>query len=184
MLTESPPSSQRLVIAIPAMAILVALGLERAVRLGWRLLVLPRAWERLALVLLIVALGAANLRYYFYDLSPMRRYGGENGQTATMMGTYLRDMEPGTTAYLFGAPRLYWSFGTMPFLAPATIGQDVVEPLTAPPTLDTGRPSVYLFLPERAAELAFVQQALPGGRVPEFRDPAGQLRFIAYEPGG
>ena len=64
------------------------------------------------------------------------------------------------------------------------VGQDVVEPLTAPPTLDAGRPSVYLFLPERAAELAFVQQALPGGRVLEFHDPAGQLRFIAYEPGG
>ncbi|MDX9830739.1 MAG: glycosyltransferase family 39 protein [Anaerolineae bacterium] len=184
MLTESPPSSQRLVIASPAVAILVALGMDRAVHLGWRLLVLPRAWERLALVLLIVALGAANLRYYFYDLSPLRHYGGDNGQTATMMGTYLRDVEPGTTAYLFGAPRLYWSFGTIPFLAPAILGQDVVEPLTAPPALDAGRPSVYLFLPERSAELAFVQQALPGGRVLELHDPAGQLRFIVYEPGG
>jgi hypothetical protein len=164
-------------------AILLALGLERAVRLAWRLLALPRAWERVALALLVVALGASNLRYYFAEYSPLRRYGGENGETATMMGRYLGDQEPGTTAYLFGAPRLYWSFGTMPFLAPDVIGRDVVELLTAPPVLDPGSPSVYLFLPERVAELAYVQQALPGGRVLEFRDPAGYLRFVAYEPG-
>jgi len=184
MLTESPPSSQRLVIAIPAVAILVALGLERTVHLGSHLLTLPRVWERVALVLLIVALGAANVRYYFLEFSPLRRYGGENGETATMMGNYLRDREAGTTVYLFGAPRLYWSFGTMPFLAPAAVGYDVVEPLTAPPTLDPSLPAVYLFLPERAGELAFVQQTLPGGRVVEFRDPAGRLRFVAYEHGG
>ncbi len=182
MLTESPPSSQRLVIAGPAVAILVAWGLERAVHLGGRILALPRAWERVALVLLIVSLGAANLRYYFYEFSPLRRYGGENGETATMMGSYLRQKEAGITAYLFGAPRLYWSFGTMPFLAPAVFGYDVVDPLTGPPNPAAG-PAVYLFLPERAAELAFVQQAQPGGRVVEFHDPAGRLRFVAYEPG-
>ncbi len=182
MLTESPPSSQRLVIASPAVAILVALGLERAVHLAWRLLELPRVWEKAALVLLVLALGAANVRYYFVELSPQHRYGGENGETATMMGRYLDDKEPGTTAYLFGAPRLYWSFGTMPFLAPGVIGHDVVESLKAPPTLDPGARAVFLFLPERAGELHLVQQALPGGRVLEFHDPAGNLRFVVYEP--
>jgi 4-amino-4-deoxy-L-arabinose transferase-like glycosyltransferase len=181
MLTESPPSSQRLVIASPAVAVLVALGLERVVRLGQRLLALPRAWERSALLLLILALGAANVRYYFLEFSPLRRYGGENGETATMMGSYLRRLEPGSTAYLFGAPRLYWSFGTMLFLAPAIAGRDVVEPLTAPPAMESEQTAVFLFLPERAGELEFVQQALPGGRVLEFHDPAGRLRFVVYE---
>ena len=48
MLTESPPSSQRLVIAIPAVALLVAIGLEQTVRLLQRLLGFRRDWENVA----------------------------------------------------------------------------------------------------------------------------------------
>jgi hypothetical protein len=104
-----------------------------------------------------------------------------------MIGHYLRDLDGGYHAYFFGAPRIYWGFGTMGFLAPGIPAQDVVEPLTAPPDFtlegsDYPR-AVFLFLPERAGELAWVQQAFPGGQVREFYDSAGELRFTAYEVG-
>ncbi len=47
MLTESPPSSQRLVMAIPAVCLLVAAGLEQTVGLARRLLARapsPKSW--------------------------------------------------------------------------------------------------------------------------------------------
>jgi hypothetical protein len=182
MLTESPPSSQRLVIAIPAVVLLVTFGLEQSIDLAWRLLRLDRKWKNIALGLLALALAVSSVRFYFAEFTPTRRYGSENGETATMIGHYLRELDGDYQAYFFGAPRIYWSFGTMSFLAPNVPGQDVEEPLTAPPTfVDTSRNAVFIFLPERAGELAWVQQAFPEGRLREFDDAGGRLRFVAYE---
>lgn len=183
MLTESPPSSQRLVIAIPAVALLVAIGLEQTVVLARRLLAPVRVrWENVALGLLIVALAASSVRFYFVEFTPSRRYGSANGETATMIGHYLHDLDGDYRAYFFGAPRIYWNFGTMPFLAPDVPGEDVLQPLSAPPDfVDRDQAAVFVFLPDRTGELAWVQQALPDGRQREFYDPAGQLRFTAYE---
>ncbi len=186
MLTESPPSSQRLVIAIPAVALLVAMGLEQTVVLA-RQLLQPRRkeWENLALTLLILVLAADSVRFYFVEFTPSRRYGSENGETATMIGHYLHDLDEvyeGYRVYFFGAPRIYWSFGTMPFLAPGVPGQDVIEPLDAPPDfVDEEQSAVFLFLPERVEELDWVRQIFPEGRRRDVQDVGGRLRFTAYE---
>ena len=187
MLTESPPSSQRLVIAIPAVALLVAFGLDHTVRLICRLLDIGRTRENLALGVLITLLAMSSTYFYFVEFTPTRRYGSANGETATMMGHYLGELEGEPQAYLFGAPSIYWKFGTMPFMAPRVQGIDVVEPLDGPPDFaagiaDTaGRGPVFLFIPERSGELVWVQQAFPGGKLREFNDRAGRLRFVAYE---
>ncbi len=187
MLTESPPSSQRLVIAIPAVALLVTLGLEQAVRLFCRLLKIGRTQENVVLGALITILAMSSVYFYFVEFTPTRRYGSANGETATMIGHYLRDLEGDYEAYLFGAPRIFWRFGTMAFMAPEVPGEDVIEPLEGPPDFvdeaagTARRATVFLFLPERSAELTWVQQALPGGKVREFYDNSGELQFIAYQ---
>jgi hypothetical protein len=184
MLTESPPSSQRLVIAIPAVALLVAIGLEQVVCLARRVLDLDRRWGDLALGLLVLAVALGNVRFYFVDYSPSRRYGSENGETATMIGHYLQELGESERVYLFGAPSIYWKFGTMSFLAPDVVGQDVVEPLDAPPDFaDGGDRAVFIFLPGRKGDLAWVEQAFPDGRIREVLDTKGRLRFTAYEIG-
>jgi asparagine N-glycosylation enzyme membrane subunit Stt3 len=182
MLTESPPSSQRLVITIPAVALLVAFGLTATTDLFWRLLALRRTWQNAALGLLVVGLVAGSVQYYFGVFTPSRRYGSENGQTATMIGYYLRELDEDAEVYLFGAPRIYWSFGTMTFLAPGVQGQDVTEPLAGPPeATDPSRNIAFIFLPERAGELSWVEQAFPHGDLKEFRDARGELRFVTYQ---
>jgi 4-amino-4-deoxy-L-arabinose transferase-like glycosyltransferase len=184
MLTESPPSSQRLVIAIPAVALLVAFGLSESVRLLCRLLDIGRRWENLVLGLLIALLAVSSIHFYFVEFTPSGRYGSENGETATMVGHYLRDQDRGTRVYWFGAPRIYWGFGTMGFLAPQVLGRDVVEPLSTPPDFAdeaaaaaAGRGVVFVLLPERVEELFWIQQAFPDGQVEEFYDAWGRLRF-------
>jgi hypothetical protein len=182
MLTESPPSSMRLVIAIPAVALLVAFGLEESVRLVCRSLSLDRPRENFALGVLIAILAVSSIHFYFVEYTPERRYGSENGETATMMGYYLHDLEVGSQAYFFGAPRIYWNYGPMSFLAPNVSGQDVVKTLDAPPDFPVGRyGAVFLFLPERSGELSWVQQAFPSGHLREFYGREGRLRFLAYE---
>jgi 4-amino-4-deoxy-L-arabinose transferase-like glycosyltransferase len=214
MLTESPPSSQRLVIAIPVVALLVAIGLEQTVRLAAHLLRAPRQGsdpepagstasrfsparflqanggsgrrgQNVVLGVLIAVLAAGSVHYYFDEYTPARRYGSQNGETATMIGHYLHGLNGGYEVYFFGAPRIYWSFGTMAFLAPQLSGHDVVEPLAAPPDfVDTGRRAIFIFLPERRDELALVQQAYPHGTLREFPDAEGMLRFITYQVPG
>jgi 4-amino-4-deoxy-L-arabinose transferase-like glycosyltransferase len=182
MLTESPPSSQRLVILIPAVALLVAFGLERSVCLAGRLLGSGRRWQSLAMGLLVAVLAVSSVRFYFVEYTPTRRYGSENGETATMMGYYLRDLDEETKAYLFGPPRIYYQFGTMPFLAPQVEGQNVVEPLSGPPDLElSDAGTLFLFLPERLGEMDWVKQAFPAGRVREFHDAGGKPRFTVYQ---
>lgn len=187
MLTVSPPSSQWLVIAIPAVALLVTFGLVESVGLLCRLQRYGRRWENLALGLLIALLAVSSIRFYFVEYAPSGRYGSENGETATMVGHYLRDLDQGTQVYWFGAPRIYWNFGSISFLAPQVTGRDVVDPLTASPEFAgeaaaaaVGRGVVFAFLPERVEDLSWVQQALPDGRVEEFYDTWGRLRFTAY----
>jgi 4-amino-4-deoxy-L-arabinose transferase-like glycosyltransferase len=183
MLTESPPSSQRLVMAIPAVALLVAMGTEQTVGLAARVLQPHvRSYENVALGLLVAAMGAGSIRFYFVDYSPSRVYGSAHAETGAMIGHYLQTLEGEYTAYFFGAPRIYWGFGTMAFLAPETPGVDVLEPLRAPPDfVDESRGALFIFLPERSGELAWVQEALPGGHLREFHDPGGRLRFLLYE---
>lgn len=124
----------------------------------------------------------SSIHYYFVEFTPSRRYGSENGETATMMGYYLRDLGGDVQVYLLGAPSIYWSFGTMGFLAPQASGQDIVDPLTTSPDLELwGQPAVFVLLPEREGELAWIRQSFPDGREQALRDSAGRLRFIAYE---
>jgi len=182
MLTESPPSSQRLLLAVPAMAIFVSTGLEQSVHLGHRLLGASRRWADLLLGLALFAIALGSIRFYFAEYLPSGRYGSENGETATMIGHYVAELDAGYRIYLFGWPRLGWGFGSMGFLAPQIEAQDVADPLVAPPDfVDTGRGAALIFLPERLGELDWVQAAFPAGTLREFHDSRGRLRFAAYE---
>lgn len=60
-------------------------------------------------------------------------------------------------------------------------GQDVRDPITAPPDWTLSGPTTFIFLPERQHELAWVQQRYPG-HAPIFRHGrAGVLLFVAYD---
>ncbi|MGQ9598066.1 MAG: ArnT family glycosyltransferase [Anaerolineae bacterium] len=182
MLTESPPSSQRLVIAIPAVVLLVGFGLEQSVDMSCSLLRLNPKRKQVPLILFGLILAVSSVRFYFVEFTPQRRYGGENGETATLIGHYLHRLQGNYRAYFLGAPRIYWNFGTMEFLAPEVSGQDVIEPLTAPPDfVGVDRQAIFILLPERAGELFWVQQTFPDGRIVELRDGRGRLRCILYE---
>jgi len=91
--------------------------------------------------------------------------------------------------YFFGAPRMYSDFGSIPFIAKDVRVQDVLEPLSGPPTfVDPNRKPVFVFLPERLGELERVKQAYPGGVeeqvhrvvIGEAPDEHWPLLFVAY----
>jgi len=189
MLTESPPSLQRLITtAVPA-AFFLCLGLVLAARGLWALF---RRGDGLALR---ATLGAATLIlatlsavYYFADYTPRQIYGSQNAVVATSMAEYARDhFNPTTRIVFFGPPRMYYGFGTIPYLlGPEQQGTDVTEPLQAPVGPDLASPGddvAFIFLPERVGELPLVQAVFPGGDLEQIPSPTGRdPLYIVYRP--
>ncbi|HLF26073.1 MAG TPA: glycosyltransferase family 39 protein [Anaerolineae bacterium] len=187
-LTESPPSSMRLItLALPAV-FFVGLAL---VKLGHILQHAWRSWtpQQLApygaAVVLIISWASA--KWYFSDFTPLRVYGTFNAVVATEMATYAHTkLGADWRMYFFGAPRMYHDFGTIPYIAPEVEATDVIDPLVAPPDASLVQPdknAAFIFLPERRAELQFVQQTFPGGaleEIPSFWEGDPNPLFIVY----
>ncbi len=184
-LTENPPSSQRLVGAAPALAILVAVGLVRLADLGrdlWSSMRLRPAWWNAALALVIGLLAARNLNLYFVEYIPTHIYGNPNAQAATALGYHLRNHPADRIVYFFGPPRIYFGFGSIGYLAPGAVGVDVHEPLTGPPGfVDPDHDALFVFLPERLSERTWVEQSHPGGTWQVIPDHLGQMMLALYE---
>jgi hypothetical protein len=138
-----------------------------------------------ALALAVLLLAIVSLRWYFVQYTPLLVYGNVNAVVATALGKYAHtELGPNTHIYFFGPPRMFYGFGTIPYLAPQVSGTDIAEPLTQPPGPDMVLPNkgaAFVFLPERRAELSLVQQAFPGGTLMEMPSPLGtEPLFIVY----
>jgi hypothetical protein len=180
-LSQDAPASQRYVIAVPFVAVLVALPLTRLV--GW----LQDYWPRfrravlVAAVLVLVWLSAADLRYYFFDVYDNYVLGGYNTYVATEIAQHLSDQEPPPRVFFFGFPRMgYFSLSTIPYLAADVQAEDILDPLTALPAWHITTPTEFIFLPERVAERQYVEQQFPGGTYREYRDEFNGLLFSVY----
>jgi 4-amino-4-deoxy-L-arabinose transferase-like glycosyltransferase len=184
-LSESTPTSQRYLFAAPAVAILVALPLVQSAQ--WLSKLWPR-WQRLlsvAMALVLVIAMAKDVAFYFGEYSANRRFGDLNTETATGVAFYLDAQGPGQQVYFFGPPRMgYFTHETIRFLAPDATGQDVNDPLTAPPDWQLVGPTVFVFLPERQPELQFVEQSYPGGSMTVVNARDGNPLFFAYKVEG
>lgn len=182
-LSQDPPASQRYILAIPLVAIVLAVPLGQAT--GW----LERLWpaqRRVVVALIAIVMAAivlADLRYYFVDVYKSYVLGGFNTETATEIAVYLREEEPNTQrAYFFGFPRMgYFSLSTIPYLAPHVNAQDVHEPLSEPPNWSINEPVLFIFLPERLDELEYVRASYPAGAYREFHSDRGQFLFAIYK---
>ncbi len=171
MMTENPPSSMRLVIVSPALALLVGLGLDWLIELGRRVLGGGRRlWQGVAGASLVVV-AVLNLTYYFAVYTPTRVYGNPTAEVGTELGRYLAQREDDAdcpnpcVVYFYGPPFMYWDFGTLRFLARGVEGFDVPprEEEEAAPVPDPDRGACFVFLPERLDELPGVRAQYPGG---------------------
>ncbi len=180
MLTDTTPSSQRLITtAVPTM-FFVAWAIEHVI-----VLIQQRFSMRLALsfgVTITLLLSVISLNIYFNEYSPKRIYGGEHAMIGTMLSDHLlNDLGPQPQLFFFGAPRMFAAIGTMRYLTPDIPRIDVFEPLTAPfnpGPLPGGSTLLFVFLPERASELQWVQQTFPIGQLQEIYSPLDPNRVL------
>lgn len=182
MLTESPPSSMRLVtLAVPvcffiALALWAWLGLARQV-------VGPLPAARL-LATAVALFGLISLNTYFVDFTPQRIAGGTRAEVATELASILNDMNPAHRVYFVGAPTMFAGFATLDYLAPGVAIEDILEPLAGPPSptlAPAGEKALFIFLPERINELALLRQTFPRGETHEIHSPVdGRVMATLY----
>jgi hypothetical protein len=184
VLTENPPSSMRMTVVAPALAIFTALGLDWLMRAFTfyvsRFTPHVSRFTFYALLFIIVAL---NLYYYFLIYTPTRVYGNPNAEVATELGRHLAQNENDAMVYFHAPPFMYWDFGTLRFLARDVEGVDV-PPVDEeePPLPDPGQSARFVFLPQRLDELEAVRARYPGGEATTTRSKAdGRLLYVLYE---
>jgi 4-amino-4-deoxy-L-arabinose transferase-like glycosyltransferase len=181
MLLADPPASQRLVILSPLVCLLAALGLDRLLSLAHNCFAVSRTLSTILLLVVLLAIGWGNVRYYFQVYTPGGYFLESNSELVDSAGRYLRNLDREISVFWAGAPRVYADAPTLLYLAPRARVQDVAEfhwglgeNLPCPP-------AVFVFVPERVAELEGWRGRCPGGSVVEFYGQDQTLLFVAYE---
>lgn len=168
VLTESPPSSMRLVtLSIPVCFFIV-------LALGQLFSLLRKTFTALPVNALmtigIISFAWISLSTYFLDFTPKHIAGGSHAEIATLTAPILKELSPHYRIFYVGAPWMYWAFSTNPFLVPNADAVDIVEPLIAPPDpglIPPGRGAVFVILQERITELNFILETFPQGKLHE-----------------
>ncbi len=182
-LSLSPPASQRYLLVVPAVAILVALPLVTVAE--WLAEAWP-AWRQAAtaaaLAVLAIA-GWSDLRFYFGQFATGPAFGDINTEAAQSLAVWLARQDDQPFVYFLGGRMGLHSHSNIAYLAPQTTGSDLPETVLAPSSLDVPRHTLFVVLPERETELNAIQSAYPGGRT--FRNYGrNEILFIGYEIGG
>ncbi len=200
VLLIEPPSSHRLVIITPALALLAAVGLVEIGRLLVNYVATPQLdadaeqpparqfnlanYLLPALLVLAVLFALNDVLFYFGRYRTQNSFADRNTEIADGVAHYLSDLGPGWTGYFYGPPSMYIGFPTIPFLATnfqADVNLfDVLTPEDKLPV--SSNPNlVFIFLPERATELPAVQAAYPGGTETAVSGHYADPLFIIYE---
>ncbi len=205
MLVIESPQSHRLVMATPALALLAAIALvtlgnlilsalqpasegNNPVDLATRQLSFSNwrgAATRASLILLALVLlfSLSDIFFYYGRFPTHNQFADTNTEVAYEMAQYLNDLDGEWTAYLYGPPVLYIDFPTLPYLlthfqAGANLFNVESPGAELAPAATANR--VFIFLPQREAELAEVQRDFPGGSRQSINGHYASPLFITY----
>jgi hypothetical protein len=183
VITENPPSSQRLLIVTPALAIAVGLGLEWIIDHAAGLSARLRPLSGAAAVLVLATISALNMHHYFWVYTPMRVYGNPTAEVTTVLGRYLASQDDDGMVFFHGAPTIYWDSGTLRFLCRDSDGVDVLSAQEdMAPRVDRSRYMRFVFLPARLEEMSgIVARYEPGTETRVASDVDGRLLYALYE---
>lgn len=173
MLTDTTPSSQRLITAsIPTM-FFVAWAIEHFVTAIMQQFSKPFGLAAGILATLVLSLVSINL--YFNDYTPQKIFGGEHAMIGTMIAEHVHKvLGEDTQIYFFGAPHMYGNIGTMRYLLPNISKIDIDTPLNSPFKPDSppqAQTLLFVFVYERVEELEWVKKTYPDGDLRHVPNP-------------
>jgi len=195
VLTRDPPTTQRLLGTVPAVAAFVAIG----VKLIADNVSTPRPQTGIVVAgVAMAALFTANVHFYFDTYRDGGYYSDQNTRVGEQVAKYAKTLPEETRIFFYGANRMFLSGGGHPAMTwplwdrprydVLEDGRVVSNPFVP---LEGEAPAVFIFLPHRDAELPPVVAQCPGGELVTYSTPAGragisgmqsaQKSFTAYE---
>ncbi len=176
VLTTDPPYSPRLLISIPAVAMLLAVGLVQAVRLATAALEWPGEYLWLVSIAVVATAGAADLDWYFRLFGQQKYHWDGNTVLAVVAAEFINAHQPGARTYFLGAPRVYFGHPSLQWVAHRPPGEDIAKPLGSGAEVPARpeRPLLFIGVPERAGEFQFIREAYASGEFSWLRDPNGR----------
>jgi SAM-dependent methyltransferase/4-amino-4-deoxy-L-arabinose transferase-like glycosyltransferase len=198
VLLVDSPDSHRLLIAAPAVILLVSHGLvwlaRQIVEAAAYYANGPEAARSIArgkllpvVLVIAVLLALGDLWFYFGEYRTSQRFGDRNTEIAFEMAQYLDQLDGDWTAYFHGAPSMYVTFPTIPYLAGDQFRtnenlfdvEDPSAPLPGDPDADDNL--VFIYVPERSGEINRTAEQYPEGTFQTFSGSFADPLFYAYE---
>lgn len=165
MLTESPPSSQRLVTLIVPSLFFVAFAVDRLIQMLRR--AIPQLRGNLLYYIFLLIFAFNSLFFYFVEYTPRRAFGGGPAESATILAPYINNTDGKYPVYLLPDPDTNTEFPTWAYLfeKPYTLLKD---PLASPlqvEDLNNSKGALFIAFPSRFAELEMLREQAPGGQL-------------------
>lgn len=175
-------SGYRTLIVLAPACVLAGLTLTKLAEAVAAMLRTYRPWMQVLIAFALVWEGWFNLNYYFVEWAPQSRYTDFNTATASLMADYMKALGREYRTYVFGTPRFRAAgWAAFSYIARGMKWVDIQEDLSAVQAqLTVDRPTAFIFVPERSAEVSQLEAWYPGGRVMT-RTVGEQLYFISYE---
>lgn len=165
VLTESPPSSQRLVTLIVPSLFLTAFTADRLIQTLRR--AVPQLRVNFLYYIFILGFAVNSLYFYFVEYTPRRAFGGGQAETATILAPYINNAVGKYPVYILPNPDTNTEFPSWAYLfeGPYALFK---EPLTFPlqaEGLHDGKGALFIAFPSRYAEVEMLREQVPGGKL-------------------
>ena len=165
MLTESPPSSQRLVTLIVPSLFFVAFTLDRLIQMLRR--GIPQLRGNLLYYIFLLVFAFNSLFFYFVEYTPRRAFGGGPAEAATILAPYINEAQGKYPVFLLVDPDTNTEFPTWTYLFEG--GYVLLPGPISVPAQDsfindqTG--ALFIATPNRYEDLKKLSEAFPGGNI-------------------
>lgn len=179
-LLPDPPTSSHLVFLIPALVIIVALGIAGIAR-ATRELLWPDGHRSLSIVLpafIIAIIVYLNLSFYVNTYLPGPFYANQNMEIASEAGRLIAEQRNDPYVYWYGAPRVFFGHGSLQFLGRLPDGQDGPTPAGDFSFVNENRSTLFIFLPEQTDTLNAFRNRYPAAEMQQVTGRTGELLFV------
>jgi hypothetical protein len=162
-MTQDAPANSRLVMSLPAVAILVGLGIFKFTDYLLKIKLINLQWQKIVITLIILILIGQNIGFYFGVYYYQNYNEDANGEIGQQTGLELQRLGTDYDLYMFGIPRVFAAFPTTVFLAPDNDLIDLTTDKIDSLTLRPGQGNIFVAIPENRADLTAIEQKFPGG---------------------
>ncbi len=183
-ITDGPPSSQRMLMSTPPLAIITALGFSKVIENILQTNQITRWLGKIILILFVLFIGYQNLYFYFYEYQAGHFFEDPANEFTYETASLITPLHSNGRFYVITEPNVpYLSFPNFDFFSPdveKSYFNDVTPQTVA--ALPKDKDALFIATPGRKPDIEQLEHLLPGGEWTEVRrrNQPDQVLFYSY----